>query len=101
MSWANGSTRAWRALRASIFARDNGLCRTHADGWCVRSNAAPHACVGRAPLHGPTAGHAHHTRGRAVTGDDPAHIVWSCRPCNLAIGEPQLLDPPAVPITRW
>jgi hypothetical protein len=47
--------------------------------------------------------HAHHTRGRAVTGDDPRHIVGACEACNLKIGEPDVgaTDPVCVPITNW
>lgn len=46
--------------------------------------------------------HAHHTLGRARTGDDPRHIVGACSTCNLAIGEPtEAGDPPTVPVTRW
>lgn len=71
-------------------------CRAHEEGWCARKPAAPHVCTAH-----PTV--AHHTRGRAVTGDDPAHIVASCEACNLAIGEPEPepIDPRAVPVTRW
>ncbi|WP_030437381.1 hypothetical protein [Actinoplanes subtropicus] len=88
-SWADGSTRRWRATRAAVLARDGYLCRAHADGWCDRSGAAPHQCTGRADLTGPHAGHAHHVYGRAVTGDDPQFVVSACRSCNLAIGEPE------------
>ncbi len=47
--------------------------------------------------------HAHHTRGRAITGDDPAHIVGACEVCNLAIGDPTagIGDPACVPVTNW
>lgn len=46
--------------------------------------------------------HAHHTLGRARTGDDPRYIVGACSTCNLWIGEPGTVgDPPAVPVTRW
>lgn len=47
--------------------------------------------------------HAHHTLGRAQTGDDPRYIVGSCEVCNLWIGDPNAGqgDPPAVAVTRW
>jgi hypothetical protein len=94
--WAKGSTRAWRTLRAAVLARDHGRCRAHLEGWCARAaRTTQHTCIG-------TATHAHHTRGRSITGDDPAHIVAACAPCNLYIGDPSsTADPPAVPITQW
>jgi len=103
-AWARGSTTAWRTLRAAVLARDHYRCRAHREGWCARSGAGPHTCQGSAPLSGGpgVAGHAHHTHGRDVTGDDMAYIVAACATCNLAIGDPQSApDPPAVPITRW
>lgn len=95
-SWAKGSTRAWRALRAAVLARDNGRCRAHPEGWCARSGRpGTHTCTG-------TATHAHHTRGRRITGDDPRYIIAACAPCNLFIGDPATTaDPPCVPITQW
>lgn len=48
------------------------------------------------------AGHAHHTRGKAVTGDDPRYIVAACPACNLAIGSPtETIDPPNRAVTKW
>lgn len=97
-SWANGSTTAWRRTRAAVLTRDAALgygCRAHEDHWCERAHARTHTCTHRAT-------HAHHTRGRQTTGDDPAHIVAACRPCNLAIGDPtKAPDPPPKPRTRW
>jgi len=91
-SWSRGSTRAWRRLRAQVLYRDQYRCRAHADGWCARV-PGPHTCTGRAPLTGPDAGHAHHTLGRNVTGDDPRHIVASCSGCNAHIGSPESSQP--------
>lgn len=99
-AWSGGSTRAWRIVRERVLNRDGARgwgCRAHEEGWCERDNAGPHVCrhVGEV---------AHHTRGRAVTGDDPAHMVNSCEPCNLAIGEPgarTVAEPRNVPITVW
>jgi hypothetical protein len=46
--------------------------------------------------------HAHHTLGREVTGDDPAHIVGACETCNLKIGRPTVVvEPEAKPVTDW
>lgn len=101
-SWAGGSTRQWRRTRAQVLYRDGYRCRAHPDGWCAKANARPHACTGRADLHGPHAGHAHHTRGRHITGDDPRHIVAACAPCNQAIGDHTTTpDPDPQPRTRW
>ncbi len=94
--WAGGSTRHWRRTRAAVIIRDAALgytCRAHQDGWCDRSGAKPHTCARQLQ-------DAHHTHGRAITGDDPRYIVGSCHPCNLAIGEPGG-DPLPRPMTRW
>jgi hypothetical protein len=95
-SWKGGSTRAWRRLRAWVLLRDAGKgCRAHREGWCDRANAPPHECADRGET-------AHHTRGKAVTGDDPEHIVAACTVCNLAIGDPSKgADPPGRSSTRW
>jgi hypothetical protein len=82
-SWANGSTRQWRRIRDAILHRDKlagYLCRAHEEGWC-NHKPGPHTCTTR-----PTEGH--HTRGRALTGDNPDFIVASCKACNLHIGDP-------------
>ncbi len=101
MAWQAGSTREWRGIRADVLARDGYRCRAHADGWCDRVPGV-HRCTGHAPLHG---GHAHHTLGRSVTGDDPRHIVAACGPCNLHIGDPTqrapVADPQPQPRTNW
>lgn len=100
-AWAKGSTREWRRTRAYVLARDLYRCRAHTDGWCDHV-PGQHHCTGLAPLTGPEAGHAHHTLGRAVTGDDPDHIVAACAPCNLHIGDPtKAPDPPGRSVTRW
>lgn len=98
-SWDSGSTRAWRRVRANVLARDamqGWGCRAHEERWCAAPGVAPHTCTGVATI-------GHHTKGRAVTGDDPRHVVASCESCNLAIGEPgaKAGDPPATPVTRW
>lgn len=98
--WSKGSTRRWRGIRAFVLGRDGYRCRAHADGWCARV-PREHTCTVRAELSGPHAGHAHHTRGRAVTGDDPRHIVAACAACNVHIGDPAAHDPQPAPRTRW
>lgn len=48
--------------------------------------------------------HAHHTMGRARTGDDVRFIVGACEVCNLKIGDPLAGgrgDPTCVPVSRW
>ncbi|MER5703487.1 hypothetical protein ABT023_16300 [Micromonospora sp. NPDC002296] len=61
-----------------------------------------HSCTGVADLTGPAAGHAHHTLGRGVTGDDPRYIVAACGSCNLHIGDPtKTPDPQGRSVTRW
>lgn len=95
--WAKGSTRRWRQVRALVLARDGYRCRAHADGWC---DLAPgeHACEGDGMR---TVRHAHHTRGRAVTGDDPRHIIAACATCNLHIGQPGRHTPEPRRVSRW
>lgn len=88
-TWAAGSTRAWRTVRAFVLRRDRNVCRVR----------VPTICTGRAT-------HAHHTLGRTVTGDDPRYVVASCEPCNLHIGEPAThtdcaLCAQPTPRTRW
>jgi hypothetical protein len=100
-SWAGGSTTAHRKARRFVLLRDGERCRAHKDGWCARV-PGEHVCLGVAPLSGPQPGHAHHTHGKAVTGDDPAWMVAACAPCNLHIGDPtKHADPPPQPRTRW
>lgn len=78
--WTTGSTRRWRRIRAHVLDRDHHTCQVR-----VRTLCTDIATV------------AHHTRGRAITGDDPDHIVASCEPCNLHIGEPAT-HPPDCPL---
>jgi 5-methylcytosine-specific restriction endonuclease McrA len=82
--WKRGSTRAWRRVRAAVLVRDGHRCQLR----------LPEVCTGRAT-------HVHHTLGRAVTGDDPAHLVASCGPCNLTTGDPRAADPPPRPAAWW
>lgn len=93
-TWAKGSDRAWRRLRLYVLNRDRWQCQLKLDG-----------CTGREPwslLAAPYKAHVHHTHGRAVTGDDPAHLVAACAHCNLKTGDPtRQPDPPPRPRTRW
>jgi 5-methylcytosine-specific restriction endonuclease McrA len=83
-SWASGSTRAWRKVRARVLARDGYRCRLQLPG----------VCTGRAS-------HVHHLHGKA-RGDDPAYLVAACAACNLKVGDPtKAPDPPCRPVTRW
>ncbi|HEU4425189.1 MAG TPA: hypothetical protein VFR67_21885 [Pilimelia sp.] len=90
-SWAGGSTRAWRRIRAHVLARDGHHCRLRLPGVCTGA-----------------ATHVHHTHGRAATGDDQAYLVAACAPCNLKIGDPskprgpgRRPGPEPEPRTRW
>lgn len=81
-AWAGGSTRAWRKTRAAVLARDRYRCRLDVGRGCAKhGRPCPGVCSSVATV-------VHHTRGKAVTGDDPAHLVASCAPCNGHIGEP-------------
>lgn len=82
-AWAGGSTWQWRKIRAAVLTRDGQICQLRLDG-----------CTSRAT-------HVHHTIGRAVSGNDPAHLVAACEPCNLKVGDPRAADPPPQPRTRW
>lgn len=95
-AWKAGSTRRWRRVRALVLARDRGVgCRAHADGWCDRAGLGEHVCRGRAEV-------AHHTLGRARTGDDVRYLVGACAPCNLKIGDPlRSGDPINKAVTKW
>lgn len=81
--WAGGSTRAWRALRVTVLARDAFECKLQTDRCTLVAT-----CV-------------HHLRGKAY-GDDPEYLVAACEPCNLKVGDPgRQADPPNVAVTDW
>jgi 5-methylcytosine-specific restriction endonuclease McrA len=87
-TWAKGTTRAWGHTRRLVLARDGYQCQLRLPG-----------CTITAPLKG---GHVHHTHGRSITGDDPAHLVAACAHCNLTTGDPtRAPDPAPRPRTRW
>lgn len=83
-SWAGGSTRSHRRARAIVLTRDAGTCQL----------AIPGICLGTADV-------AHHTLGKTVTGDDPAHMVAACAPCNGHVGDPRAADPAPIRPTEW
>lgn len=84
-SWAGGSTSAWRRIRLQILIRDDHRCQIR----------LPNTCTGAAE-------HVHHTLGRAITGDDPEHMVAACAACNLKFGEPSKHpDPQPRRMTQW
>ena len=105
-SWEHGSTRHWRErVRAPVLLRDGFRCRAHADGWCAMV-PGEHECAGDgSPGTGRTRDGrpmtAHHTLGRAVTGDDIRHLVASCAVCNGFIGQPQRHNPQPKRVSRW
>jgi hypothetical protein len=100
-AWARGSTRRWRRTRAHALA-ENG--RTNGGRCAVALNGSrpcpKHPQRRCAPCTG-KANTVHHTRGRAVTGDDPRFLLASCTPCNLHIGEPDTAGPQPSPVTKW
>ena len=73
--WKNGSTRAWRRLRAQVLAEN---VRTN-KGMCTLGIAG--VCTGKAS-------HVHHTLGKSVTGDDPRFLAATCPACNQHVGDP-------------
>lgn len=87
-SWAGGSTRGWRRLRAAILAANametGGRCQL----------AVPRVCTGQADQ-------VHHVRGKAETGDDPRWLVACCAACNLHVGRPGRTSPTPRPTSRW
>lgn len=81
-SWAKGSTRRWRKVRAHVLERDGHRCRLMLDGCTFKAT------------------HVHHTAGRSA-GDDPANLVAACEHCNLKVGDPTTTDPAPNTRTRW
>lgn len=81
--WANGSTPAWRRVRAQVLARDGHRCGLQLDG-CTT-----------------IATQVHHLGAREVTGDDPRHLQAVCQPCNGRAGAPDKGDPAPRPGTWW
>lgn len=87
--WQNGSTRAWRKVRAQVLAEKGTACHLAFEPW----GDEPHQrCAGHAT-------EVHHTQDRDVVGDDPRFLVPACRPCNLHAGDPTQQDPE--PNAEW
>ena len=86
-SWRGGSTTRWRKLRAKILAAN------------LATNGG--RCQVQVKCQGAQATHVHHTRGRAVTGDDPQFLVASCAPCNLALGDVSQTNPQPKRLLQW
>jgi hypothetical protein len=82
--WVGGSTRAHRKARALVLTRAGHRCQVRDERVCTV-----------------VATEAHHVLGRGVTGDDAAHMIAACRPCNLAIGDPIAHDPQPRPMGWW
>ena len=94
-----GSTRRWREIRDAVLRRDGYRCRAHNDGHCdVVVSKKAHRCRGDGMVN---VTHAHHTKGRRITGDDMRYIVASCEDCNLYIGDPSKHSPPVTTKTKW
>jgi 5-methylcytosine-specific restriction endonuclease McrA len=87
-SWAKGSTTRWRKIRAWVLAAN----QADNDGKCTLQ--IPKICTGQATQ-------VHHTKGRAVTGDDPRHLAPACKECNLHVGEPGRTSPEPKRVSRW
>lgn len=83
--WAGqgGSTRAWLRTKRQVLERDGYRCQLKLDG-CLRKAST-----------------AHHTVGKAITGDDPRYLVAACQPCNLKVGDPSKADPEPRPWGGW
>lgn len=84
--WRDGDRGAeWKRVRLMVLARDHYRCRLTLTG-----------CEFRAT-------HVHHTRSRALVGDDPRYLVAACAHCNLSLGDPTSAAATAAPSrhTQW
>lgn len=90
-----GTNRAQQQVNARVLLRDGYRCMLHLEGeWTTRTGQTRH-CMG-------TADCVHHTRGVQVTGWDMEHMIASCTPCNLRVGQPDRThDPAPRPMTTW
>lgn len=75
-AWKGGSTRAGRKINKAVLERDSYQCQMQ----------LPDVCTYKATC-------VHHTKGKAITGDDPAYMVACCTACNLKIGDPSKQSP--------
>lgn len=86
-SWAKGSTRRWRKIRAGVLAANQhenaGRCVLAIKGVCTT-----------------VATEVHHVRGKQH-GDRIADLVPCCKPCNLRVGSPGRISPEPRPVSKW
>lgn len=90
---AVGDYRAYRKLRSAILIRDGQRCRL---GPLRADRGARDVCT-------TIATQAHHLDGVAA-GHDPQRMIASCKPCNIAEGDPTQRrgnDPPATVDAWW
>jgi len=88
-AWAKGSTYRWRRLRAAVLAanmaENGGKCGLQIRGTCEGM-----------------ADQVHHVLGRAISGDNPKHLMAVCGPCNRKVGQPKGAPSPTPrPTSRW
>lgn len=86
-NWKQGSSRAWRATRATVLAENQqangGRCTLRLRG-----------CTGEATV-------VHHVLGRGVTGDDRRYLTATCASCNGKAGEPGRGHVEHTSVTKW
>jgi 5-methylcytosine-specific restriction endonuclease McrA len=91
-AWSGGSTTRWRRTRVVVLARDRNRCQLKVAAVCVQTSE---------PMH------VHHIHGKAsgcpgCAADLPSHLISTCAPCNLHVGNPaSAADPAAIPVSRW
>ena len=89
-AWAQGSTSAWRKLRAEVLAAN----RRNTGGAC-QLKYSPN-CTN-------VATHVHHKTGAQVTGVivSPKDLLATCSTCNLSYGDPRKHTPAEVSLPDW
>lgn len=87
-SLGNSGDSRWRAVRIKVLTTNaevnGGRCQLMIDGVCTHR-----------------ATQVHHTRSRAIVGDNPDYLMAVCKECNLLVGEPEKHSPMPVPHTQW
>lgn len=97
-SWAGGSTRRWRRMRAAVLlanaSTNRGRCTLNVGDHCPRHHRrCPGICTG-------TADAVHHTKGKEH-GDDPRYLIACCTACNAHVGQPGTNSPEPTPRSSW